>query len=155
MDFLVEASCSQAFPQRRMTAPASIRRIVAQRAGNRCEYCLLAQAGQEALFHIDHIIPEMDGGLTEPENLALACVSCSLRKGARQFVIDPTTRRLVRLFHPRQQRWAAHFCWNGFRVMGITATGRATVDALKLNRSTMLAICSEEDWFARFPPPVT
>ena len=138
-----------------MTVSASIRRIVTQRAGNRCEYCLLAQAGQEALFHIDHIIPEMDGGLTEPENLALACVSCSLRKGARQFSVDPTTRRLVRLFHPRRQRWPAHFRWNGFRVMGITATGRATVDALKLNRGTMLAIRSEEAYFGRFHPPVT
>jgi hypothetical protein len=138
-----------------MTVSASIRRIVTQRAGNRCEYCLLAQAGQEALFHIDHIIPEMDGGLTEPENLALACVSCSLRKGARQIAVDPTTRRLVRLFHPRRQRWSAHFRWNGFRVTGVTTTGRATVNALKLNRGTMLAIRSEEAYFGRFPPPAT
>lgn len=138
-----------------MTVSASIRRIVTQRAGNCCDYCRLAQAGQEALFHIDHIIPEMDGGLTELENLALACVSCSLRKGARQFTLDPTTRRLVKLFHPRRQRWSAHFRWNGFRVAGITATGRAAVEALKLNRSTMLAIRSEEAHFGRFPPPIS
>ena len=39
----------------------------------------------------------------------------------------------------------------GFRVTGVTTTGRATVDALKLNRGTMLAIRSEEAYFGRFP----
>jgi hypothetical protein len=135
-----------------MTVPASIRRIVTQRAGNRCEYCQLSQAGQEALFHIDHIIPEMDGGLTAPENLALACVSCSLRKGARQTQLDPVTRRLVRLYHPRRQRWTAHFRFDGFRVTGVTPTGRATVVALNLNRIVMLTIRSEEAFLGRFPP---
>ncbi len=137
-----------------MTVPASIRRLVTQRAGNRCEYCRLSQAGQEALFHIDHITPEMDGGLTTPENLALACVSCSLRKGARQSSVDPVTHRLVRLYHPRQQRWTAHFRFNGFRLTGVTPTGRATVDALKLNRLVMLTIRSEEAFLGRFPPSV-
>jgi hypothetical protein len=136
-----------------MTVPASIRRLVTQRAGNRCEYCRLSQAGQEALFHVDHILPEMDGGLTVLENLALACVSCSLRKGARQLATDPQTGRLAALFHPRKQRWSAHFRWQGFRVVGITATGRASVEALKLNRLVMLTIRSEEAYFGRFPPP--
>ena len=94
-----------------MTVPASIRRLVTQRAGNRCEYCRLSQTGQEALFHVDHILPEMDGGLSVLENLALACVSCSLRKGARQLATDPQTGRLAALFHPRKQRWLAHFRW--------------------------------------------
>ena len=137
-----------------MTVPASIRRIITQRAGNRCEYCQLSQIGQEALFHIDHITQEIDGGLTTPENLTLACVSCSLRKGARQSALDPATRRLVRLFHPRLQRWKVHFRFNGFRVTGRTATGRATADALKLNRLVMLTIRSEEALLGRFPPPL-
>lgn len=35
-----------------MTAiPASLRRLVIQRAGDRCEYCGLSQAGQAATFH--------------------------------------------------------------------------------------------------------
>lgn len=136
-----------------MTVPASIRRLVTQRAGNRCEYCRLSQAGQEALFHVDHILPEMDGGLTVLENLALACVSCSLRKGARQLAPDPQTGRLAALFHPRKQRWSTHFRWQGFRVVGISATGRASVEALKLNRVVMLSIRSEEAFFGRFPPP--
>lgn len=135
-----------------MTVSASIRRLVTQRAGNRCEYCRLSQAGQEALFHVDHILPEMDGGLTVLENLALACVSCSLRKGARRLAPDPQTGRLASLFHPRKQRWSAHFRWQGHRVVGISATGRASVEALKLNRLVMLSIRSEEAFFGRFPP---
>jgi len=38
--------------------PARLRRLVVRRAANRCEYCQLAQVGQEATFHVDHIIPE-------------------------------------------------------------------------------------------------
>ena len=40
----------------------------------------LLQTGQEAAFHIDHVVPAIFGGNTSFETLALACVSCSLRK---------------------------------------------------------------------------
>jgi 5-methylcytosine-specific restriction endonuclease McrA len=59
--------------------PAGMRSQVVLRAGNRCEYCGLSQVGQEAAFHVDHVVPRVAGGPTESENLALACVSCSLR----------------------------------------------------------------------------
>ena len=49
-----------------------LRRFVAERAQQRCEYCGLAQEGQEATFHIDHIVPRKTGGQTIEENLALA-----------------------------------------------------------------------------------
>jgi len=124
--------------------PARLRRLVVSRAGDRCEYCRLAQKGQEATFHIDHILPKVAGGRTNAVNLALACVSCSLRKEARRSGIDPGTRRTVALFHPRRQNWQDHFRWEGFRIVGITATGRATVAALQLNRSLILAIREEE-----------
>lgn len=45
---------------------ASLRRAVERRARHRCEYCGLAQAGQEATFHI----PRADGGPTTKDNLA-------------------------------------------------------------------------------------
>ena len=60
--------------------PNSLRQLVIQCAKDRCEYCCLSQAGQAATFHIDHIIPVVAGGATTSDNLALACVSCSLRK---------------------------------------------------------------------------
>src|SRR5688572_9492795 len=78
-----------------MSVPAGLRREVTRRAGNRCEYCRLAQAGQEAAFHVDHVHPVAEGGGTVPENPALACVSCSLRKGARRLARDPLTGKAV------------------------------------------------------------
>lgn len=134
------------------TIPVSLRRLVIQRAGERCEYCCLSQAGQAATFHIDHIIPVVADGATIAENLALACVSCSLRKGARQTVEDAETGEVVPIFNPRRQVWKEHFRWDGVRVVGLTATGRATIDALNMNRAIMLAIRSEEELLGRHPP---
>ena len=124
--------------------PARLHRLVVLRAGDRCEYCRLAQKGQEATFHIDHILPKVAGGRTAAANLALACVSCSLRKEARRSAIEPSTNRRVALFHPRRQRWRDHFRWEGFRIVGLTPTGRATVAALQMNRPLILAIRQEE-----------
>jgi hypothetical protein len=135
------------------TIPASLRRLVIQRADNRCEYCGISQIGQVATFHIDHIVPVVADGETIAENLALACVSCSLRKGARQNLEDSETGKVVTIFNPRQQAWKEHFDWNGVQVVGLTATGRATVQALDLNRATMLAIRAEEELLGRHPPP--
>ena len=135
------------------TIPASLRRLVIQRADNRCEYCRISQIGQVATFHIDHIVPVVADGETIAENLALACVSCSLRKGARQNLEDSETGEVVSIFNPRQQAWKEHFDWNGVQVVGLTATGRATVQALDLNRATMLAIRAEEELLGRHPPP--
>ncbi len=81
--------------------PAHLRNEVVMRAGSRCEYCGLSQAGQEATFHIDHVVPRAAGGPTEATNLALACVSCSLRKCARQVAPDPESGEDAPLFNPR------------------------------------------------------
>ncbi len=83
------------------------------RARGRCEYCHLSQLGQEATFHIDHVTPRAAAGPTTSENLALACVSCSLRKWAKQTAVDPLTGKDAPLFHPRTDAWGEHFRWNG------------------------------------------
>ncbi|OUL35248.1 HNH endonuclease signature motif containing protein [Nostoc sp. 106C] len=132
--------------------PASLRRLVIQRADNRCEYCGLSQIGQEATFHIDHIIPIAANGETTADNLALACVSCSLHKAAQQLVKDPDTGEMVNIFNPRQQVWKEHFSWDGVRVIGLTKTGRATINALRMNRAVILAIRAEEELLGRHPP---
>ena len=136
-----------------VTIPESLRRLVIARAQNRCEYCTLSQLGQAATFHIDHVIPLVVGGSTTADNLALACVSCSLRKGARQNIEDPQTGQIVPIFNPRQQTWREHFAWNDVWVVGLTPIGRATVNALQLNRAVILAIREEEKLLARHPPP--
>ena len=132
---------------------ARLRRQVVQRAGNRCEYCGLSQTAQEAAFHIDHVMPRNSGGKTTLSNLALACVSCSLRKGARLSAIDPQTGRENPLFNPRKDIWRLHFRWSGVRAVGISPVGRATLDALKMNRVVAQAIRQEEATRGRHPPP--
>jgi hypothetical protein len=52
--------------------PVSLQRCVRLQASERCEYCRIAQVGQEATFHVDHVMPQAAGGLTSLENLALA-----------------------------------------------------------------------------------
>lgn len=133
--------------------PASLRRLVIQRAANRCEYCGLSQTGQAATFHIDHIVPVAAGGPTSVDNLALACVSCSLRKSARQSAVDPETGAECPLYNLRSQEWTLHFRWDDVRVVGLTPTGRATVAALRMNRAVIIAIRVEDKYFDRHPPP--
>src|SRR3954463_4438595 len=110
-----------------MVIPAGLRLSVFERASGRCEYCQLPQAGQEAVFHVDHVQPRVLGGATDLENLALACVSCSLRKAARRDAPDPETGSPAPIYHPRHDAWHAHFRWEGARIVGTTPTGRATV----------------------------
>jgi HNH endonuclease len=131
--------------------PARLRRLVAERARNRCEYCGLSQLGQEATFHVDHIVPVNAGGQDTGDNLALACVSCSLRKAARQTAVDPASGEYVALFHPRRDLWHDHFRWQGVRLVGCSATGRATIEALEMNRPLIIAIREEESARGRHP----
>lgn len=134
-----------------MAVPDLIRNAVINRAENHCEYCRLSQFAQEATFHIDHIIPQSAGGPTTMENLALACVTCSLRKGARQTVTDPDTGLEVPVFNPRRDPWQNHFRWADVRIVGVSATGRATADALQMNRAHALATRNEERLRGRLP----
>lgn len=131
-----------------------LRQAVIHRAKSRCEYCCLSQEGQEAVFHIDHVIPVSVGGQTALENLALACVSCSLRKSARQDAIDPDSKTRVPLYNPRRDQWKAHFRWEGVYLVGLTPIGCATIDALDMNRSLICAIREEETARGRHPFPL-
>lgn len=106
----------------------------------RCAYCrspLWLLAGS---LQIDHIIPRSDAGSDLAENVCCCCSWCNNHKGDRMFAIDPETRRRVRIFHPRRQRWTRHFRWvrKGRRIDGLTPCGRATVVALQLNHPEML-----------------
>jgi len=91
------------------------------------------------IFEVEHIVPLARGGKTAWENIALACSSCNRYKGARRTAIDPQTGGRVPLFHPRRQRWERHFRWSEdfTEIVGRTATGRATVEALRMNRESV------------------
>ncbi len=93
-------------------------------------------------MHIDHIIPEAAGGRDEAQNLCLSCPRCNGFKGQRLTAPDPQTEENVTLFNPRTQNWSQHFTWGDDHalIIGQTACGRATVEALNLNLSVSLQI---------------
>lgn len=115
---------------------ARIRRLVAERADFRCEYCLTPSGLAPSPYSAEHIFPRSKGGTDAPDNLAFACQGCNGHKAAKTTGIDPITRRTVPLFHPRLGSWGDHFSWtaDATRVEGRSPTGRATVVALQLNR---------------------
>jgi hypothetical protein len=112
---------------------AATRRLVRERAGERCEYCRYPQSNSELLHHIEHIIARQHGGSDALDNLALACHRCNLRKGPNLSGIDPLTGSVEILFHPRRDDWSGHFAFRGACVGGLNACGRATVEVLALN----------------------
>ena len=132
--------------------PISLQRRVRLRASERCEYCRISQVSQEATFHVDHVVPRTVGGATALENLALACVSCSLRKAARTTTVDPDTGDATPLFHPRLQAWSDHFGAEASgEILGLTAIGRGTIVSLSMNRLLAVAIRREERARDRWP----
>ncbi len=44
------------------------------------------------------------------------------------------------LFHPRSDRWLDHFRWDGPVLIGLTPSGRATVDVLDMNHPIRIAL---------------
>jgi hypothetical protein len=117
-----------------------LEREVWVRADHACEYCGMPQAYYRVPFHIDHIVARQHGGKTESTNLALACLHCNSHKGPNIAGIDPETGRLTRLFHPRCDRWAAHFAWAEAVLVGLTPEGRATVAVLAINDPDFVAV---------------
>jgi hypothetical protein len=111
-----------------------LREEVRQRAGGRCEYCLFPEPFAELRFQVDHIIPQQHGGPTSLENLAFSCFRCNKCKGPNLSGIDPDTGQIIGLFNPRAHQWSEHFRWEGARLAGLTAVGRATVNVLQFNR---------------------
>jgi hypothetical protein len=112
---------------------AALRLLVATRAGRRCEYCLLREEDAFLSHQIDHIISRKHGGSEKESNLALACARCNALKGSDIASIDPRTKEITTLFHPRLQRWEDHFRFDGPILEPLTGEGRATARLLRLN----------------------
>ena len=127
---------------------------VRQSSGNRCGYCLSHQRYVMAKLEVEHITPRVLGGGDDEENLWLSCSLCNRYKGIQIEAVDLQTNQTVRLFNPRTQVWSEHFAWSsdGVRIMGLTETGRATVDALQLNNE--IAVEVRRNWvIAGWHPP--
>lgn len=113
--------------------PAQLRRLVEERAGDRCEYCLLPAQLSFFPHEVDHIIPEKHNGKTEADNLALACWRCNRHKGTDLGSFDPETNHFSFLFNPRTQLWSEHFQLQSFQIIGVSPVGRTTAFLLQLN----------------------
>ncbi len=127
--------------------PNSLRERVETRANRRCEYCHAPQDACGYRFHIEHIVPLILGGLDEEANFAMACATCNLAKSKRITAPDPLTQETVAVFHPRTQIWQKHFRWDipQNTLVGLTPTGRATVNALDMNNE--LQQLARQLWF--------
>jgi hypothetical protein len=113
--------------------PASLRRLVFERASGRCEYCLLPQPASAFQHEPDHIVPLQHDGKTEADNLALACLRCNRHKGSNVGSFDPETGTLVPFFNPRTQKWHEHFQLDSAVIHPLTPHARVTVKILRLN----------------------
>ncbi len=113
-----------------------LRALVTERARGCCEYCRSQARFATQTFSVEHVLPRNRGGATVSGNLALSCQGCNNHKYNKTVGVDPVSGASVALFHPRSGRWDAHFAWShdAARVIGLTPTGRATVEALRLNR---------------------
>ncbi|MEZ4514860.1 MAG: HNH endonuclease signature motif containing protein [Chloroflexota bacterium] len=115
--------------------PAELRRFVATRAKQRCEYCLMAESESFAPMEVDHIVAQKHGGATVASNLAYCCPLCNKHKGSDVASYDPETGALTPLFHPRHDHWQEHFqVYRDGQIWPQTAVGRVTVTILQLNR---------------------
>ena len=112
-------------------------------AGDRCDYCQMPRVHDPLPFQIDHVIAQQHGGETVLDNLAWCCLHCNKHKGPNIAGIDPLSGDVVRLFHPRQQRWARHFRWQGATLTGLTKIARATIRVLSINDPDVVAFRAE------------
>lgn len=112
---------------------AELQRFVAERADHLREYCLVHEDDRGFGCHVDHIISEKHGGLTEESNLAYACAPCNRAKGSDIGSLTKESGSFVRLYNPRIDKWHEHFKIDGSQIIGLTEVGRVTVKILRLN----------------------
>lgn len=119
---------------------AKQRRTIVERARGCCEYCLSQARFATQAFSVEHIKPRGRGGKTRLDNLALACAGCNGHKHIKTEALDPVSREVVSLYHPRQHKWRDHFRLSDdfTLILGLTAIGRATVESLQLNREGLV-----------------
>lgn len=115
-----------------------LRRQVAERAFHVCEYCLVHEEDTFWGCQVDHIVSRKHGGTTEFDNLAWACACCNNAKGSDIGTMVGRPPRLLRLFHPRSDRWSECFVLNGVRIGAANGIGEGTVSLLQLNHHNRL-----------------
>ncbi len=74
-----------------------------ERDDSTCQYC--GKHYPRSQLTLDHVLPQSRGGGDTWENLAVACVSCNVRKGSR----TPDEARMKLLKKPCKPSWVPNF----------------------------------------------
>ncbi len=116
-----------------------LKELIFKRANGLCEYCKSPADISPQPFAIEHIIPKSKTGKTTETNLALSCQGCNNYKYNKINGVDNLTGEIVDIYNPRKQEWINNFKWSDdvLEMIGITSTGRVTIDELKLNRTEL------------------
>jgi HNH endonuclease len=134
--------------------PATLRRLIAERAHGLCEYCLIHEEDTFFGCQIEHIIAEKHGGPTTADNLAYACIFCNRYKGSDIATLS-RTGQLVRLYNPRSDDWSAHFEFapDGITIRGIDDIGDVTIRLLEFNHADRILERQTLHAVGRYPTP--
>lgn len=119
--------------------PEPLRRLVYERTGGRCEFCLFHERYTMKTHEVDHVYAEKHGGETIDENLCLSCLDCNRHKGSDLCSLDTPTNEITPLYHPRHHVWTEHFRLEGGVIHPLTPQGRVTVRLLRLNTPERVA----------------
>jgi HNH endonuclease len=131
-----------------------LRRLVAQRANNLCEYCLVAEIHRSSRYQIDHIISEKHGGSTIAENLCYSCIYCNLQKGSDLGSINWDIGGIVRFYNPRRDFWGENFRLNEeAKIEPITDVGEVTVRIFDFNNNERIVERQALMEVGRYPSP--
>jgi hypothetical protein len=116
------------------------RLLIADRASYSCEYCFSQAKFSPDYFSVEHIVPSVKQGSDDMDNLAYACSGCNNHKFTATIGLDPLSGVEVALYHPRLDNWDLHFRWSDDLsiLVGISPSGRATIERLKLNRESVV-----------------
>ena len=133
--------------------PVALRKKIRSHFMQCCGYCKTLESLTVVTFEVEHILPKSLGGLTEFENLCLACPSCNRFKSNRlSCTMDDGSE--CSLFHPQNDQWLVHFDWsvNGTFIVGLTDVGKATIELLRMNRPQLIEVRSLWAMVGKHPP---
>ena len=114
--------------------------LVRERYAYCCGYCGVSETDTGGELTVDHFRPVSAGRDDSDENLVYACIRCNQHKG--KFIPEATdTEQELHLLHPLQDNLTLHLYEDKRtgRLEGLTRTGIFHIEALRLNRSALIA----------------
>ncbi len=135
----------------RRAIPAKIRRLVAERASHRCEYCHMHEEDMFLSFEIDHVVNNKHGGGNETDNLAYACPHCNSHKGSDLTTFLDCYDDIVSLFNPRKHEWTDHFAIFNGEIRAKTRIGQGSVKLFRFNEPDLVVLRQILMQLGRYP----